>query len=272
MFVDRNVLEHLQDKMIVDAPDLSDITDYLEPAIEKAKYRVILAVFGCDELPETLPKHLRFENTDNYKYIEDAEVLWCRYTALDYLNILVGVVHLIYIDTDTIITKDISSMIPEDIDEQHLYAVENKKIKNKDMWVSLCENTPSSIYNDFCEKYSFANGVFVMNLDHWYLNRYMDKMEEMMSTFPEPYIADTAILNMLYYDTYGKLDSKFNAMGLGIGKRYPDVFADSAYILHWTGPLKWWNDATNNHLVKSYYPENYDSYYMNKILQEDDII
>lgn len=273
MFVDRNVLDELQDKMLIDAPTLTDISNYLEQVSDE---RTLIVVFGCEELPESLPKHLIFGNEKSeriYNYIKDAEVLWCRYTALYYINVLIGVKHIIYLDTDTIVNKDVSSLIYADMDKHPLYAVENCKIKNKDMWPKFCDIIkPSSYMSSFCSQCSFANGVFVMNLDYWTNNEYMKKIEEIMSTFPEPYIADTAILNMLYYNTYGKLDSKFNSMGLGVKKRYPDSYASNAVVLHWTGPLKWWNDDTNIHLVKSYYPEKYDiNNDVNKILQEDNI-
>lgn len=267
MFVDRNVLPELQDKMLIDAPTLYQVTDYLQPAIEKYQDRITLAIFGCDEPPDSLPTNLIFGNTNAekvYSYIQDAEVLWCRYTSLDFIDSNLDIKYLIYMDSDTIITKDISFILSdvykvEESKRKPLYAVENCKIKNKDIWNEMCEIQGNMTHmTTFCNQCSFANGVFVIDLDFWFSNDYMNKMEEMLSTLPEPYIADTAALNLLYYDKYGKLNGKFNSMGLGIGKKYPDNLAKNASILHWTGPLKWWLDDTNNHLVKKYYPEVYD--------------
>lgn len=279
MFIDRNILPELQNRMLTDAPDLQDISDYLKPAVEKIKNRVMLIVFGCDDLPESLPRHLIFGSNKTesiYSYISDAEVLWCRYTALNYLDSNLNIKHLIYLDSDTIITKDITFIMTnlykvEESKRKPLYAVENCKIKNKDMWKELCQTNITQMV-PFCEQCSFANGVFVVDLDYWFSNSHMEKMEEMLTSLPEPYIADTAVLNMLYYDKYGKLDSKFNSMGLGAGRIYSDNLAKNASILHWTGPLKWWNDNTNNHLVKKYYPEVYTNNNNNHYNLETSII
>ena len=218
----------------------------------KYKYTIYILVGGEDLLDE-LKQRLVFIDVHELHYIKinqsqmegfmptynsEHEYLFSYMNAARFLiPTLLHYKWIIYIDVDTIIQSDITKAFEKIENQKYLYAKPDLEIGS---YINHEFLTDLNIDPGYI---SFNAGVYIMDLDHWRLNRlgnmakYLIKLNnqndgKLYKFFTQP------ILNILYHGKYGPLCDSWNVKDLGWNNHLNAANLNEANILHFNGPNK----------------------------------
>lgn len=137
----------------------------------------------------------------------------------------------IYLDVDTILTGDISTLFSESIDEYPLAAVSEEFYKNNGEF--LKEN----IYPEYQNPENYFNaGVLILNIQKLIENNFSDSLIETTAKYANKLnCADQDVFNIVFEDNYKKLDFKYNFIP-DFSKNYGKI---SPLIIHYAGKKPW---------------------------------
>jgi predicted transcriptional regulator len=146
----------------------------------------------------------------------------------------------LYMDVDMIVNGDIYKIINDiDLKSKPLWAV--PKMYNEYKVEFLEKIRPK----DYCY---FNAGLYYVDCNYWVENRYEEKFKQYMikhkqSVNPLFTLGTQPIINILYFNNYGYLDTKYNVMDLGWKKDLDKKNINNGIVLHWNGENKGWNET-----------------------------
>jgi lipopolysaccharide biosynthesis glycosyltransferase len=135
----------------------------------------------------------------------------------------------IYIDSDTIICRDIQPLL----DFQPIGAI----AAFQEGQVNL-EDNPS-----FKDAAYFNSGVMVINMPYWRAQRVHEKAIKLAKTFEDwTGSTDQDVLNVLFRNNWTPLPMAFNYLV----NLFPDVELKDPLVVHWAGKKKPWLSSSKN--------------------------
>jgi lipopolysaccharide biosynthesis glycosyltransferase len=156
----------------------------------------------------------------------------------------------LYLDTDMICQVDILTLFNQNI-----------QTKQTPFYIAspLIRDLSTMDYNPPIVGKGFNTGFYLINLDLWKKNNYIDLAEKLIINNKKNKLfklGTQPILNLIYYKKCTSLDKKWNLTGLG-SYIFTESKLNKAYILHWSGPHKPWNeDGLNKERWEKYVISN----------------
>lgn len=182
-----------------------------------------------------------------FKYV--THETYYRISIPDLLNTTID--KAIYLDSDVVVTQDITKLWKIDLDSYLLGAVEDHALKtsrNKDLFMP--------------EKAKYFNaGVLVINIKKWREARIKKKVIEFMKTHSTRIkYCDQDALNAILHDKWLPLDPKWNYQTKSIPSIAPTQI--NTAIIHYTGRDKPWQSDSVHPLKDAYlkYRKRYLAY------------
>jgi lipopolysaccharide biosynthesis glycosyltransferase len=146
----------------------------------------------------------------------------------------------IYIDTDTIVNRDISEVYNSVPDNYEIAACYKKNLPIKNWYYDI------ELHRMFLTKHKslclFNAGVYILNLELIKKTFNVKELLELKQKYSKQMMGGTQVLCNLAYKSYYSIDEKMNSTGFGWMCRF-DINSDiykNAYIYHYTGGLKPW--------------------------------
>ena len=141
----------------------------------------------------------------------------------------------LYLDTDMICQTDILNLFNQNI-----------HTKQNPFYIAspLIRELSTMQYNLPITGKGFNTGFYLINLKLWKKNNYINQVEQLIIKNKKNKLFNLGtqpILNLIYYQKCTPIDKKWNLTGLG-SSIYPESKLNNAYILHWSGPHKPWNE------------------------------
>ena len=152
---------------------------------------------------------------------------------------------IIYLDVDIIVVGDISELYKQDLENHPLAAVpedylDGSKIQLKNQIWPLYKS--SSSY--------FNAGVLLLDIPKLIQLHFTENAVNLTAQlYHKLSCADQDILNILFEDTYKKLDYRFNipaSREVFLYKKHPDVKNEKPIILHYSSNIKPWKHKLDN--------------------------
>ncbi len=140
----------------------------------------------------------------------------------------------IYIDSDTVVTGDISRLYDTDIGEAYVGACHEQVMVQNDVYGTYCERVVGISRHNF-----FNAGLLLINCDMFRKKQVLDKFTEYLGTYNFIVTQDEDYLNLICKDRVFWLDQRWNTE-LSEELSYP-YSEDEAYVLHYIMVNKPWH-------------------------------
>lgn len=207
--------------------------------------------------------HISINFVDMNEYLGNIDnsvfYIYPPYTVATYLRFFLPEVfpeldRILYIDSDTIIEKDVADLFYCDLDESYLAAVEDFEVKRIAYnSIEIRDYLQNALQLKKIESY-FQAGVLLFNLKKMRETNFTEQCFEMLSRIGNPMFLDQCVLNAICGNSYVRLNPSWNVewhlsfqtdelennLDAMDYSRYSESFGNP-FIIHYTSKVKPWN-------------------------------
>lgn len=151
-----------------------------------------------------------------------------------------GIKKIIYLDSDTVVTGDISILFNQELNDNILGAI--KEVSQEEVLNIWGERGITKYFN---------SGVLLINLEKWRIENISEKAFLFIKeNQQELHWADQDALNLVCAQNWQELDKRFN---LQIDRNQKQIKNINPIVLHYVGRLKPWHYEYTNYYHKHYW-------------------
>lgn len=234
------------------SPFYALLTSIIKNKAEHTTIAIHAIVSGVSEFEKKkIEQHINQHNISIHFYAIDDKlvnkfVLTSKWTSAVYYRLYFPLIvpssikRLVYLDTDTLVLDDLTSIYSAELEHYPVGAV-------YDNWVKTAPHL--GIYRD--EEY-FNSGVLVIDLEQWNRQQISEKAFAFLQDYPEKIkFVDQDALNAVLLDNWKKLDSRYNFMYSlipeGLSRGELNQLIKDKVILHFTLQRPWFMLCKNRY-------------------------
>lgn len=224
---------------------LVSITSLLANASKEYRYHIYILSTGIEEQYKEYVKHLRSKNvivefvdmTDTLDQVSDKLPVRDYYSKTTYYRLFIPVMYpkyrrAIYIDSDTIVTGDISEMFHTQIGRNYAAACQDQPVQQTAVFTEYAEQVLGIKAKNY-----FNAGIMLMNCKQFRDNHLLEAFFEQLNLYTFVVAQDQDYLNLICKDHVYYLDAKWNAQVFGQMACKERDFG----IIHFNMAAKPWN-------------------------------